>query len=326
MAGDKKLDSKSMKKFILPVLALSAVAFTACENADKEFPDYEGGVSVYFAYQYPVRTIELGEDNEINTDLDNAHKFQIVSAMGGAYNGKNIQVQIQVDESLCNNLYFADGSPVKPMPSSYYSIATTNLDYNGTFNGRTEVQLSDAFFADPASITTTYVIPVVITGQTGAQRILTGTKLDPNSNPSRTNASAWDVKPMDYVLYCVRYVNKWNGTYLVKEAGKEIDKTTKTVAVKTSGLNECIYTNVDGKSMTLQFSGDNCTITGEGVSGSGEFKQKSEIKAWGEKDRDALYLKYTIDGKSYDETLVAQVRTTEGDPFNTVVEFAPEYK
>ncbi len=319
-----------MKKYILPVLALSAVAFTACENADKTFPDYEGGTSVYFAYQYPVRTIELGEDNEINTDLDNAHKFKIVSAMGGAYNGKNIQVQIKVDESLCENLYFANGAPVKPMPSSYYSLASTTLTYDNSFAnslmGQTEVQLTDAFFADPASITTTYVIPVVITGQSGADRILSGTPLVDGTNPSRVDSKKWDTAPMDYALWCVRYVNKWHGTYLVKEAGKEIDKTTKRVTVKTTGLNECTYTNVDGKTVTLQFSGDNCTVTGAGVSGNGEFKQKSEIKAWGNKDRDALYLKYTVDGKSYDETLVAQVRTTEGDPYNTVVEFAVEYK
>lgn len=314
-----------MKKYILPVLALSAVAFTACENSDKVFDDYEGGVSVYFAYQYPVRTIELGEDNEINTDLDNAHKFKIYSTMGGAYKGKNIEVQVAVDNSLCDNLYFANGEPVKPMPSDYYTLATTSFQYAGDMMGGTEVQLSDAFFADPASITTTYVIPLVITSQSGAARILTGTLLDPSKPSSRTNSNAWDVKPMDYTLYCVRFVNKWHGSYLVKEPGKEIDKTTEIVEVKTTGLNECTYTNLDGKVLTLSFSGDNCTISGDGT-GNGEFKQKSEIKAWGDKDRDALYLKYTVGDKSYDETLVIQRRTTDQDPFNTVVEFATEYK
>jgi len=35
---------------------------TSCENQDNEFPDYEGGTSVYFATQYPVRTLVMGED------------------------------------------------------------------------------------------------------------------------------------------------------------------------------------------------------------------------------------------------------------------------
>ena len=46
---------------LLSVILGSAMsfAFSSCENASNSFPDYEGGVSVYFAYQYPVRTIRL---------------------------------------------------------------------------------------------------------------------------------------------------------------------------------------------------------------------------------------------------------------------------
>lgn len=314
-----------MKKYLFPVLALMAASFTACENDDQAFPNYEGGVTVYYAYQYPVRTIELGEDNEINTDLDNEHKFQIVSTYGGAYKGQNIQIQIAVDNALCNNLYFEDGSPVQPMPTSYYTI-NTNVDYAGTPYGKAEVQLNDAFFNDPASIGKAYVIPVVIANVPNGINTISGTPLIEGTSPSRTDAKMWDPVPMDYTLYCVRYVNPWNGTYLVKQGDKEIDKSTPTVPVKTMSMTQCSYTNVDGITMTLTFSGNNCTISGDGISGSGEFKQKSEIKAWGNKDRDALYLKYTANGKSYDETLVVQRRTTDGDAFNTIQEFSPVYK
>lgn len=315
-----------MKKYILPFLALSAM-FAGCENDEQVFPDFEGGVTVYFAYQYPVRTIELGEDNEINTDLDNAHKFNIVSAMGGAYKGQNIEVQIAVDNSLCDDLYFANGDPVLAMPENYYKIASNTLPYNGTHMGKAEVQLTDAFFADPKALTTNYVIPVVMTSQKGADQILTGTPLIDGTTPARTNSTLWDPIPMDYALWCVRYVNTWHGTYLVKEAGKEIDKNTQTVAVKTTGLNSCTYTNLDGVTVELTFDGNSCTIAESGTNvGSGEFKKKGEIKAWGNKDRDALYLTYSVGGKEYKETLVAQIRTTEGDPFNGIVEFAPVYK
>jgi len=37
-------------------MLLAGVLFTSCKNGDAEFPDYEGGTTVYFAYQYPVRT------------------------------------------------------------------------------------------------------------------------------------------------------------------------------------------------------------------------------------------------------------------------------
>ena len=56
---------------LLSVILGSAMsfAFSSCENASNSFPDYEGGVSVYFAYQYPVRTIVLGNDPVSYTHL-----------------------------------------------------------------------------------------------------------------------------------------------------------------------------------------------------------------------------------------------------------------
>ena len=52
-------------KYILAALTL---ALTACENGDQEFPDYDYR-TVYFAYQYPVRTLVLGEDEGTNRIL-----------------------------------------------------------------------------------------------------------------------------------------------------------------------------------------------------------------------------------------------------------------
>ena len=96
------------KVLLYTCLPLLAGGLASCENSDNDFPDYEGGVSVYFANQYPVRTIVLGED-EYDTSRDNAHQCQLQATMGGSYTGKNIKVQIAVDNDLCNNLYFADG-------------------------------------------------------------------------------------------------------------------------------------------------------------------------------------------------------------------------
>ncbi len=44
-----------------------------------------------------------------------------------------------------------------------------------TLQGRLQVKLNDAFFADPASVKNTYVIPLIIKDQKGAGKILTGT-------------------------------------------------------------------------------------------------------------------------------------------------------
>ena len=290
---------------------LSGMAFTACENGDQEFDDFEGGTTVYFAYQTPVRTIVLGDD-EYDTTLDKQHKCQIQATFGGSYNGSDGSVQIAVDNSLVNNLTFADGTPVKAMPESYYTLSTTNLAFNGTFNGKTDVQLTDAFFNDPDAVKNTYVIPVVMTSQSGFDHIFTGTLKD-GATAVRTDASVWDVTPKDYVLYCVKFQNKYSGFWLT-HGNTSTDNIEKagTVEIKTRGLNQSVYTvsmvgkGDDGKDKTftadmlLTFDGsDKCTISsltdGVTVTGNGSWGDDSEKKSWGDKDRDGMELSYSVD-------------------------------
>ena len=92
-----------------------AAALTGCKNGNADFPDFEGGTTAYFAYQYPVRTIVLGDD-DYDTSLDKAHQCMIKSTFGGSYNASNGTVQVAVDPTLVNGLTFEDGTPVKAMP------------------------------------------------------------------------------------------------------------------------------------------------------------------------------------------------------------------
>ena len=292
--------------------AALVLGFTSCKNGDRSFDDFEGGTTVYFPYQYPVRTIALG-DEEYDTSLDQAHKCQIKATFGGSYNGSKGTVQVAVDNSLVNGLTFADGTPVQAMPSNYYTLSTTSLAFNGTMNGTAEVQLTDAFFADPDAVKNTYVIPLVMTGQSGFDRILTGT-LAEGKQPVRTDASNWDVLPKDYVLYCVKYQNRYSGYWLTNHSTSTDDiEHADSVQLKTYSLNGAVYTvsYQDGDAirtadLLLNFSGDNCTITSltEGVtaSGNGTYGDNAAKKAWGNKDRDQLDLNFSVtfdDGKSY---------------------------
>ncbi|SFW38679.1 protein of unknown function [Prevotellaceae bacterium HUN156] len=219
-----------LKKYIYGVaLGALSLTFAACYNADKDFPDYEGGTKAYFAYQNPVRTLILGNDIYDNS-LDKAHKCRIWATMGGAYKGRNGVVNFIVDESLCDNLWFLDdggytSQRVLPMPTNYYTLLSNVIPYNSDTRGYVEVQFTDEFFKDPEAIHNTYVIPLRMTGASGIDAILSGT---PNvESPVRTNAQDWTVLPMDYVLYCVKYMNPWQGKYIrrgvdvVTEEGKE---------------------------------------------------------------------------------------------------------
>ena len=118
--------------------AVMALGTVSCKNSDTDFPDHQDGVSAYFAHQYPVRTIVLGEFPDV------------------------------VDPSLTDNLTFDGENPVKVMPESYYSLASTTLTKKKDFFFGTEVSLTDAFFSDPASLANNYVIPLRMTAAVGA--------------------------------------------------------------------------------------------------------------------------------------------------------------
>ena len=300
------------------VVALGALSFTlaSCYNADKEFPDYEDGTTAYFAYQFPVRTLILGNDIYDNT-LDNEHKCRIWSTMGGAYGGRNAYVDIVVDETLCDNLWFVDGggnasNPVLPMPKSYYTLASNVIAYNGDPRGYVEVQFTDAFFNDPKAIENTYVIPLLMTNVKGIDHILTGTPRE-GLNPSRTNTDDWEILAKDYVLYCVKYMNPWQGKYIRRGVDNVTEKgETKTIVRKdmsfvntdlehykenpvnqndevcgitTKNMSQAIFPvsfKTSGASISckliLTFSGNTCTISTDDenvtASGSGEFITK----------------------------------------------------
>ena len=192
-----------LKKYIYGVaLGALSLTFAACYNADKDFPDYEGGTKAYFAYQNPVRTLVLGNDIYDNS-LDNEHKCRIWATMGGAYKGRNGVVNFIVDESLCDNLWFLDDGGYKsqrvlPMPTNYYTLLSNVIPYNSDTRGYVEVQFTDEFFKDPEAIHNTYVIPLRMTSASGIDAILSGT---PNvDSPVRTNAQDWAVLPMDLSL------------------------------------------------------------------------------------------------------------------------------
>ena len=234
-----------LTKYIYGV-ALGALSLVcaSCYNADQEFPDYEGGTTAYFPYQFPVRTLVLGNDIYDNT-LDNAHKCQIWSTMGGAYGGRNATVQIAVDESLCDNLWFVDAggnasSPVLPMPTSYYQLASNTISYNGEPRGYVEVQFTDAFFNDPKAVENTYVIPLLMKSVTGIDHILTGTPRE-GLSPSRSNIEDWDILAKDYVLYCVKYMNPWQGKYI----RRGVDNVTENGVTSTVVRKDMSMVNSD---------------------------------------------------------------------------------
>lgn len=321
---------------------VASLASTSCHNSDNEFPDfdYQG---VYFANQSVGRTVELGRDSEIDLTLDNQHMVRIQAVMGGAYkNTQNRVINISVDPSLCDGLYLSSdfgGRKVQPMPSNYYEIEAGAITIpSGSMDGGVHVKLTDAFFNDPLALDFNYVLPVVMESAIGVDTILQGKPAV--ENPNRVKASDWSVQPKDYVLYFMRYVNPWHGTYLrngkdlltVNGATTEIVRRASDVLkdeqvdVVTSGYKACtiaLSTRTDADhvynyTLKLDFADDGtCTVSSTDpsltISGTGRFVVDGEKKVINNEDRDALYLQYTVNSAagwslSTDDTLVLRNR------------------
>lgn len=326
-------------------LASLLLSFTACESSDNEFPDFDYQ-TVYFANQYALRTLELGEDMFVDNSIDNEHKVVINAAWGGGYtNRENVVIDYVVDESLCDGLYFKDTEiPLTPMPVSYYQLASDKINIpSGSIMGGVEVQLTDAFFADEKSLSNNYVIPLRMTGVIGADSILQGEAAV--ADPVLTNNGHWTVQPKNFVLYAVKYVNPQHGEYLRRGVDQAVINGVSSqivrhqqyvekderVYVTTKSLTDNILSlstndaegNLFNYEVRLSFADDGtCTVSSTSddltVSGSGKFVKDGEKNSLGGKDRDAIYLDYTVDFKTKNmqyatkDTLVLSTRGVQG--------------
>jgi hypothetical protein len=216
--------------------------------------------------------------------------------------------------------------------------------------GGIEVQLTDAFFADPRSIKNTFVIPLKIISVTNADSVLRGTST--KTSPDPRQAGDWGVTPKDFTLYAVKYVNPYHGAYLRRgidlvtgNGNPALDTTvayhktyveqdevanlfTKSLVQDTMSLNAKNKGNINvpfGLVLNFDNSGK-CTVSAPvsatyTISGNGEFVKKGDM--WGSQKRDVLYLKYQIvfgtTTHNLTDTLVMRDRQVKFETFTPVV-------
>ena len=321
-----------MKKIIVYLLILTGV-FTACENQQVVFDDYELK-AVYFPYQRPLRTLSLGEDR-LDNSLDKEGKFDIGISIGGMYEQKwNWTVDYAVDNSILADVYTNTTPALKilTLPTQYYTLSPTGTVTipKGSYNGLIRVQLSDAFFDDPLALTGLYVIPLRLTN-TSADSILKGKPAI--SNPDPRIISDWESNksPKDWVMFGIKYVNAYHGTYLHR--GREIRVLTATgqavdttvfrnryveydmlIKLTSIGRRTAVSNGLSNRTggnyaMNLQFANDKgnsgaVTITKAdastfNVTGSGQYFDKaSSTETWTGMKWQSMYLSYSwVDGE-----------------------------
>jgi len=311
----------NMKKILIALTCMAVLS--GCKNQDVDFPDFDY-TAAYFPYQYPVRTLVLGDYIYDNTN-DNNHKFLISAAFGGVYtNTKDRVLTVEVDESLCDSVLFTSTfttltDTIRVMPSEYYELSSYDklTIPAGKFNGSIEVQLKDTFFNDPLAIKLTYVIPLRLVGSSDVDSILRGKAVVPNPDP-RVVAD-WGVAPKDYTMFAVKYINPYDGQYLHRGVAKVTnasDSVVEETVYRATYVeqNELWRFNTTGRdqvgvrgsmrstkfsgavSLLLDFNEEGvCTIKkGPGcrytVTGTGNLVKGGE--SWGNQPRTTIYLNY----------------------------------
>lgn len=319
-----------MKKKSLILIAMLLLGVFSCSNEKWEFPDFDY-TTTYFPYQYPVRTLVLG-DYVFDNENDNNLKFKISAHIGGMYeNNQDWIVTYQLEPSLVTKVITSpnlfDGKTVSTpdtlqiLPSEYYTLSPADqfVVPKGSFFGEIEVQLTEAFLDDPKSVLTRYVIPLQIESST-TDSVLVGKPkvISPNSNI----AGDWTIPPKNYTLFAVKYVNAYHGKYLHRGQSvikdnvptlletiiyhKKYVEQDELWALQTVGRNKVRVTGTLRKTptspgkftMDLTFdTNDDCIITTAAgsafpVSGTGKLVKDGDM--WGNEPKDAIYLNYVV--------------------------------
>ena len=338
-------------KIAFPVLLLLAVF--SCKNQSWDFPDY-GFSSTYFPYQTPVRTLVLGDYDEVDNTKDNNLQFSIGVALGGMYdNGQDRKVGYTLDETLTQKLYTSAGDTLVLLPQAYYTFSPigTMLVPKGSMQGYIDVQLKDAFLNDPRAFKNRYVIPLKLTS-TETDSILSGSTL--KSNPDRRIATDWTIVPKDYTLYGIKFINPYHGHFLYRgkdvlsnASGTQVDEViyrnkyvekNAVVMMITTGRTQVELTAMLRRTagspgnfkarLTFDAQGSTCAITtapgsAYPVSGTGKFITEGD--EWGGKKRNTIILDYKITDATKGEfhqvndTLVIRDRAVVLETFTPII-------
>lgn len=312
---------------LLSITTALLMGLFSCQNEKWEFPDFDYQ-AVYFPYQYPVRTLILG-DYKYDNESDNSLKFLISARIGGMYeNNWNWTVDYTLDESLTENLLTSLGDTLRPLPAAYYTLSPVNQITipGGLFYGSVEVQLTEAFLSDTNAYKVHYVIPLKITG-TNADSILSGR---PGiTDPDPRIAGNWEVTPKDFTLFGIKYVNSYHGKYLhrgksvIRDGAGNIVETNiyrqrfveqdEVWALQTKAKDKVTLSGTLRKTpaspgsfnLELTFdSNNNCMITStSGFPASGTGKLVKDGDEWGGQKRDVMHLNFTVDDGTHIHTI-----------------------
>ncbi len=288
-------------KILCPLaLLIASVSATGCY----EDYIYDNDIqNMGFTMNRPLRTV-MSDKNIIYVGVSIAGKRNVDTKDWATF---------EIDSSL------VEGTGLTLMPEEYYTLGDQNTMKVRKSNlpvADVSVTFTEAFYADPLSLTTHYAIPFR----------LTGTSLSQDSTSFRENAYT--------SVVAVKYISNYSGTYYRRTSKVEIDETGNAVSEElitvdkdlvnnpvcsfstvspltvlrpgladetaAAGSLEVTFPNSEGKDCDVTVTGRNGSA--EILSASGKYISKSSFRFYSgdtyAPELDLAYI-YTKDGKRY---------------------------
>lgn len=193
-----------MKTFKLLIIVLSGIFLSSCYDEYVSDFDYS---TVGFAITKPYRTVIADRDMEIR--------------VGVSIGGKRAVDTKDWATFVIDSLAVPTGKTL--LPAAYYSLSdptTMRVQKSNLPVADIAIRFTDAFYADPATITGKYVLPFKITD------------------------SSLDSIYQSQTVVCFKYINTFHGTYYVKGKLYELDSPQGNVVNTTTYDNADLIKNI----------------------------------------------------------------------------------
>lgn len=195
-----------MKRQIYMFASLLLAVFSATGCYEEFIKDY-ANPSMGFALPTQIRTV-----------IESKNSIYVGVAIGGKREvDPGDWATFEIDESLL------EGTGKKLLPAEYYKLADPNtfrVRRTGMAVADVEITFTDAFYADPSSLTAVYALPLRITGVSiPASRDSLG-----NVNPAGAVRAGAET-----TIVAVKYINEYSGTWYKMGTVTEIDASGNPV-------------------------------------------------------------------------------------------------
>lgn len=203
-----------MKYLKYLLFGMCAVLMTSCYE---KYEDDYAYSSAYFASQKPLRTVISDRDMEIRVGVAIGGKREV---------DMNDWARFEIDPTLL------EGTGLELLPSSYYELADPEMfrvSKSTLAVADVAIRFTDAFYADPLSVTTHYALPFRVV-ESSLDKLLDGKQTS---------------------IVAIKYISTYGGTYYVTGSRVEINDAGEEIGTPEIYRNADLSKNITRETSTV---------------------------------------------------------------------------